>query len=177
MLLRKYISYAKKNAPPTLTDEAAKKVQEFYLETRAMGENPESPVPITARQLEALVRLAESRAKMALKKEITVDDAEAVIRLMTTSLKMVGIDRETMRADIDTIMVGKTKTQRERFDLIITLVRELGEGSKEGFVQIEKIVEAAAAQGIEKQFAMDAINKLVKEGVLFEPRQGIVKKA
>jgi hypothetical protein len=24
---------------------------------------------------------------------------------------------------------------------------------------------------------MDAINKLVKEGVLFEPRQGIVKKA
>jgi replicative DNA helicase Mcm len=177
MLLRKYISYAKKNAPPTLTDEAAKKIQEFYLETRAMGENPESPVPITARQLEALVRLAESRAKMALKKEITVDDAEAVIRLMTTSLKMVGIDRETMRADIDTIMVGKTKTQRERFDLIITLVRELGEGSKEGFVQIEKIVEAAAAQGIEKQFAMDAINKLVKEGVLFEPRQGIVKKA
>jgi replicative DNA helicase Mcm len=142
-----------------------------------MGENPESPVPITARQLEALVRLAESRAKMALKKEITVDDAEAVIRLMTTSLKMVGIDRETMRADIDTIMVGKTKTQRERFDLIITLVRELGEGSKEGFVHIEKIVEAAAAQGIEKQFAMDAINKLVKEGVLFEPRQGIVKKA
>ncbi|WXG43167.1 MAG: LAGLIDADG family homing endonuclease [Promethearchaeati archaeon SRVP18_Atabeyarchaeia-1] len=177
LLLRKYISYAKKNVPPVLTDEAAKKIEEFYLETRAMGENPESPVPITARQLEALVRLAESRAKMALKREITVDDAEAVIRLMTTSLKMVGIDRETMRADIDTIMVGKTKSQRERFDLIITLVRELGEGAKEGFVQVDKIVAAAAAQGIEKQFALDAINKLVKEGVLFEPRQGIVKKA
>jgi replicative DNA helicase Mcm len=176
-LLRKYISYAKKNAPPTLSDEAAKKIQEFYLETRAMGENPESPVPITARQLEALVRLAEARAKMALKKEITVDDAEAVIRLMTTSLKMVGIDRETMRADIDTIMIGTAKSQRERFDLIITLVRELGEGSKEGFVQIDRIVEAAAAQGIEKQFAMDAINRLIKEGILFEPRQGFVKKA
>jgi replicative DNA helicase Mcm len=176
-LLRKYISYAKKNPPPALTDEAAKKIQEFYLETRAMGENPESPVPITARQLEALVRLAESRAKMGLKKEITVDDAEAVIRLMTTSLKMVGIDRETMRADIDTIMVGRTKTQRERVDLIITLVRELGEGSKEGFVQIEKIVDAAAGQGVERQFALDTINRLIKEGVLFEPRQGIVKKA
>ena len=176
-LLRKYISYAKKNSPPMLTNEAAKKIQEFYLETRAMGENPESPVPITARQLEALVRLAESRAKMALKKEITIDDAEAVIRLMTTSLKMVGIDRETMRADIDTIMVGRTKTQRERVDLIITLVRELGEGSKEGFVQIEKIVEAAGAQGVERQFALDTINRLIKEGVLFEPRQGIVKKA
>jgi len=176
-LLRKYISYAKKNMTPVLTPEAAKKIREFYLETRAMGENPESPVPITARQLEALVRLAEARAKMGLKKEITVEDAEAVIRLMKTSLKMVGIDKETGRPDIDTIMVGKSKSQRERFDIILDLVRELGKESKDGIVPVEKVIDAARAQGVEEHFARAAVTQLIREGVLYEPKQGLVRKA
>jgi replicative DNA helicase Mcm len=176
-LLRKYISYAKKNMTPVLNPEAANKIKEFYLETRAIGENPESPVPITARQLEALVRLAEARAKMGLKKEITIEDAEAVIRLMKTSLKMVGIDKETGRQDIDTIMVGKSKSQRERFDIILDLVRELGKESKEGLVQVEKIIDAAKAQGVEEHFARAAVTQLIREGNLYEPKQGLVRKA
>lgn len=176
-LLRKYISYAKRNFTPSLTNEAAKKIQEFYLETRAMGENPESPVPITARQLEALVRLAEARAKMGLKKEITVEDADAVIRLMNASLKQVGIDRETGRSDIDTIMVGRTKSQRERIDLILRIVNELSGTSREGFIPVQRIVDAAVSQGVEEQYARDAIEKLLKEGVLFSSsKPGFVKK-
>jgi replicative DNA helicase Mcm len=176
-LLKKYISYAKRNFTPTLTPEASKKIQEFYLETRAMGENPESPVPITARQLEALVRLAEARAKMGLKKEITVEDADAVIRLMNASLKQVGIDTETGRSDIDTIMVGRTKSQRERIDLILRIVNELSGTSKEGFIPVQKIIDAAISQGVEEQYAKDAVDKLLKEGVLFSSsKPGFVKK-
>jgi replicative DNA helicase Mcm len=176
-LLKKYISYAKRNFTPTLTAEASKKIQEFYLETRAMGENPESPVPITARQLEALVRLAEARAKMGLKKEITVEDADAVIRLMNASLKQVGIDRETGRSDIDTIMVGRTKSQRERMDLILRIVNELSGTSKEGFIPVQKIIDAAISQGVEEQYAKDAVDKLLKEGILFSSsKPGFVKK-
>jgi len=176
-LLRKYISYAKRNMAPVLTTEAAKKIQEFYLETRAMGENPESPVPITARQLEALVRLAEARAKMGLKKEITIENVEAVIRLMKTSLKQVGIDRETGRQDIDTIMVGSSKSQRDRIDLVLKLVTEFAKEDKEGMVQVEKVVEAAAAQGVEKEYTRRTIDQLKRDGMLFEPKQGHVKKA
>jgi replicative DNA helicase Mcm len=176
-LLRKYISYAKRNFTPSLTPEAAKKIQEFYLETRAMGENPESPVPITARQLEALVRLAEARAKMGLKKEITIEDADAVIRLMNASLKQVGIDRETGRSDIDTIMIGRTKSQRERIDLILRIVNELSGATKEGFIPVQRIIDAAISQGVEEQYARDAVEKLLKEGVLFSSsKPGFVKK-
>jgi replicative DNA helicase Mcm len=127
--------------------------------------------------LEALVRLAEARAKMGLKKEITVEDADAVIRLMNASLKQVGIDTETGRSDIDTIMVGRTKSQRERIDLILKIVNELSGGSKEGFIPVQRIIDAAISQGVEEQYARDAVEKLLKEGILFSSsKPGFVKK-
>ena len=42
-------------------------------------------VPITVRQLEALVRLAESLAKMRLSAEATVNDVEEALRLFKVS--------------------------------------------------------------------------------------------
>ncbi|MHA1355989.1 MAG: hypothetical protein ACTSR1_12530 [Candidatus Heimdallarchaeota archaeon] len=59
-LLRKYISYAKVNSKPRLSQEAATRLEEFYLEMRKAGEASDSPIAITARQLESLVRLTES---------------------------------------------------------------------------------------------------------------------
>jgi replicative DNA helicase Mcm len=60
-LLRKYISYAKKNVNPKLTKEATDVIKEFYLSLRSLGYKTGS-VPITPRYLEGLVRLAESNA-------------------------------------------------------------------------------------------------------------------
>jgi len=60
-------------------------------------ETRESPVAITARQLESLVRLAEARAKVACRKVVTVEDAQAAILLMQKSLRQVGIDVTTGR--------------------------------------------------------------------------------
>ena len=65
-LLRKYIAYAKKYCKPRLSNEAAVKLREFYLELRAKGTSTDTS-PITTRQLEALVRLAEARAKVELR--------------------------------------------------------------------------------------------------------------
>ncbi len=49
-LLRKYISYSK-SVKPVLTDEALKRLNDFYLAMRAASETEGSPVAITARQL------------------------------------------------------------------------------------------------------------------------------
>lgn len=53
---------------------AAEIIQKFYLRLRDHS-NSADGTPITARQLESLVRLAEARARLELRDEITVQDA------------------------------------------------------------------------------------------------------
>jgi len=173
-LLKKYISYARKNIVPRLTLEAAERIRKFYLEMRSLGRESETAtIPITPRQLEALVRMAEARAKMALREEVTVDDAEAAIRLMRYVLERTAIDRETGRIDIDTIMTGKPLSQRERLmkliDIIREKVKEIG-----GAVKIEEIVEAAEEAGLDKKFVQIAIDRMLREGLLYEQRPGYI---
>ncbi|MHA1586511.1 MAG: ATP-binding protein, partial [Candidatus Heimdallarchaeota archaeon] len=79
-ILKKYISYAKLNSSPRLSDEAATRLEEFYLEMRKAGEASDSPIAITPRQLESLIRLTESHARMALRSEASIEDAEAAVR-------------------------------------------------------------------------------------------------
>jgi replicative DNA helicase Mcm len=99
-LMRKYVSYAK-SIKPVLSIDALKRLGDFYLAMRAASETEGSPVAITARQLESLVRVAEARARVALKKEVSADDAEAAIAIMKRSLEEVGIDISSYKMDID----------------------------------------------------------------------------
>ena len=64
--LRKYIAYAKKNIVPKLTDAAVEELKEYFIKMRASAGSGASAraVPISARQLEGLVRLSEGHAKM-----------------------------------------------------------------------------------------------------------------
>lgn len=51
-------------------------MQSFYLELRHDAGGPNDGAPITARQLESLVRLAEARARVDLRDTVTREDAE-----------------------------------------------------------------------------------------------------
>ena len=57
-LLRKYIAYAREYVHPLLNEEAKKEVEDFYLHLRQSQYSNDS-TPITPRQLESLVRLAQ----------------------------------------------------------------------------------------------------------------------
>ncbi|CAM6118553.1 unnamed protein product [Calypogeia fissa] len=83
-LLRKYIAYARQYVFPRLSDEASAVLKEFYLQLRKNA--GADGTPITARQLESLVRLAEARAKLELREEITKQDALDVVEIMKESL-------------------------------------------------------------------------------------------
>ena len=105
-LLRKYIAYAKRKVFPIMTDEARERITRFYLELRKSGEAENAPVAVTARQLEGLVRLAEACARMRLSDRVIIQDVERTINIVMTSLKQVGMDRETGKLDIDILTVG-----------------------------------------------------------------------
>lgn len=173
-LLRKYISYAK-TIQPELSDAALNKLRDFYLAMRAASESEGSPVAITARQLESLVRVAEARARAALRKEVTAEDADAAIALMKRSLEEVGIDMSSYKMDIDIIMTGKPKSVRDKLQLVLSTViameKETGTVERDALVtELEEKHKLSRAE-IERM-----IGQLLKEGTLYEPGEGRLKK-
>ncbi|WJX79236.1 DNA replication licensing factor mcm8 [Trifolium repens] len=84
-LLRKYIAYARSFVFPRMSKTAADIIQKFYLKLRDHNVSADG-TPITARQLESLVRLAEARARLDLRAEITAQDAMDVVEIMKESL-------------------------------------------------------------------------------------------
>jgi DNA helicase MCM8 len=84
-LLRKFIAYARRYCHPVLTKAAAGVLQKFYISLRQQHGNDES-VPITTRQLESLIRLAQARAKIELRETATQRDAEEVVQLMKDAI-------------------------------------------------------------------------------------------
>ena len=174
-LLRKYIAYSRRSITPTLTDEALNVVKEFYLGMRKSGERENAPVPITARQLESLIRLAEAHAKMALRDKVLAEDAQAAVRLVQVTLQQVGFDQETGQYDIDNIMIGRAKSQRDRLQAILAMIRELEKETPDG-VPIDKLIERAQLDGISEDFVRQAVFQLRdKDGLIFEPRPDKLK--
>jgi DNA helicase MCM8 len=58
-----------------MSKAAAAILKEFYLKLRNRSASADG-TPITARQLESLVRLAEARARVDLRDEVTEEDAQ-----------------------------------------------------------------------------------------------------
>ena len=177
-LLRKYIAYAKRNIKPRLSEEARRMISDFFVEMRrAAAENRETPIAITARQLEALIRLAEAHARMRLSTVATEEDAAEAIRLMRTMLESVGIDVESGSLDIDTIMTGKPKSRREKMILIEDIIKDLSSKSHSGCANVKEILSRAKEEGIEEEVTEKMLSQLLKEGILFEKTPGCYKKA
>ncbi|CAH0474509.1 unnamed protein product [Peronospora belbahrii] len=82
--LKKYIYYAKMRYQPVLTDSAIELISEGYAELRSQ-QNART-LPVTARSLETLIRLASAHAKARLSKTIDAVDAEKAISLISFAL-------------------------------------------------------------------------------------------
>jgi len=175
--LRKYISYAKK-VSPVLTDQAIKEIKDFYVSLRnsgTSGDDEVKPIPITPRQLEALIRLAEGSARVRLSKKITKADAKRAISLLKYCLMQVGFDPETGQIDIDVIQTGMSSSKRNKISVILHI---LDEAEKKGMktVPIEDIIAEAEEKKIERRDIDEVIERLKREGEVFEPKQGFIQK-
>jgi replicative DNA helicase Mcm len=173
-LMRKYVSYAK-TVKPVLGNEALKRLSDFYLAMRAASESEGSPVAITARQLESLVRVSEARARVALKKEVSGEDAEAAITIMKRSLEEVGIDLSSYKVDIDLIMTGKPKSVRDKLHVILSVLMEMEKET--GMVEKAALIsEMETKHKIPRSETDRMIGQLLREGTIYEPREGCLKK-
>ena len=110
-LFRKYIAYSRQRIKPILSEEAVDEIKRFYVDLRnkpVAGESTMRPIPISARQLQALIRMSEACAKLKLREVVTREDAKISIELMKYYLMEVGYDYESKTFDIDKATTGIT---------------------------------------------------------------------
>jgi replicative DNA helicase Mcm len=177
-IFRKYVAYAKQKIHPILSDEAVKEIREFYVKMRNAPVTADTTgnraIPISARQLEALVRLSEAHAKMRLSKRVTKDDAKIAIDIIKYYMMQVGYDSETKSFDIDRIAIGVSSSQRSKVILLRETISKLEErlGKFIPHEELEKELEGK----LSKDEIEDAIQKLIASGDVFIPRKGFVQR-
>ena len=171
-MLRKYVAYAKRTCFPILSPEAKDVLVGYYMRLRDLADS-NKPVPVTARQLEALVRLAEASARVRLAKKITADDAERVVRIVDTCLRQVAYDPKTGTFDIDKVTTGISKGKRDLIRAIKESIRENADVS--GRAQIAQIMDVLAQQGFGRDDVKKQMDYLLRSGEAMEPKNGVIK--
>ena len=174
--MKKYLAYARRLSPE-LTSEAIEKIKEFYVKIRNATSSEEGhvkSVPITARQLEAIVRIAQGYAKMRLETKVTEKYANEAIELLMYCLEKIGIDPKTGEMDIDRITTGVTTSVRASYRQVQMIIDSLEENSPE--ITYDEIMAEAQKQNIAKAEVDKVLDRLKNEGIIFEPRKNLFKK-
>ncbi|MEK6856921.1 MAG: minichromosome maintenance protein MCM, partial [Nanoarchaeota archaeon] len=176
--LKKYISYARQRINPVLTKEAVDEIKTFYVNLRNLpsyNEQELKPIPISARQLEALVRLSEGSARVRLSKKVTKKDALHAIETLKRCLMQVGFDPESGQIDIDRISTGISTSQRSKIVKIQALINELTKkvGKR---IPVDDIIMEASEQGISEEQVNEALDILKRDGTIYQPQPNIIEK-
>ncbi len=177
-LLKKYIAYARKNIHPVLSREAMDEILHYYVKMRkGLKRTTEAegvkPIPITARQLEALIRLAEAHARMRLSEIVTREDAREAIKLVEYTLRQIAVDEEGVM-DISILEVGKSARKINKVDKLLEIIEALQDQSEYG-APIDDIIKEAMRAGIDKKEVRKLIEDLKANSRIYEPRNGYYK--
>ncbi|KIM28949.1 hypothetical protein M408DRAFT_329001 [Serendipita vermifera MAFF 305830] len=121
--MKRYITYCKAKCAPRLSEEAANQLSNHFVIIRKQiqqverDNNERSSIPITVRQLEAIIRISESIAKIALQTSVQPHHVEEAIRLFkisTMDAVSVGSVEGLSRGQIHEEMTAIEKELRKR---------------------------------------------------------------
>ncbi|PSQ42110.1 AAA family ATPase [Halobacteriales archaeon SW_7_68_16] len=173
-LFRKYVAYAKQRCHPRMTEAAREAIQEFYVDLRVEGTGEDAPVPVTARKLEALVRLAEASARVRLSDTVEQADADRAIEIVRSCLEDIGVDPETGELDADIVETGTSKSQRDRIQTLKEVIEDVERDYDEG-APVDEIRERAEEIGVDPGNIEHEIEKMKQRGEVYEPSTGCLR--
>ncbi|NJE09609.1 helix-turn-helix domain-containing protein [Thermococcus sp. MAR1] len=178
-LLKKYIAYARKNVHPVLSREAMEEIKRYYVRMRKGFKRPGEddgvqPIPITARQLEALIRLSEAHARMRLSETVTREDARAAIAIIEDMIRKIAVDEEGT-LDVSILEVGKSSKKINKIDRMVDIIKSLESEGEFGAPE-DRIIEAAKQAGLGSENEIKKlINDLKRDARIYEPRAGFYR--
>merc|ERR1712217_780983 len=169
--LRKYISYCRSRCSPRIGADAAEVLKNHYISIRAAMKQDKATIPITVRQLEAIIRMSESLAKMELCEDVDVGHVEEALRMFIVStLDTANKDRGLV--GIDTM----TQEDKEELHKAEEQIRRLvPRGGRKNKFQLESLLVSAA--GVEERTARRAIHIMTHRGELQERANSTLQRA
>ena len=167
-ILTKYLSYAKR-IEPVLTQEAEDRILEYYMKMRNV--ESEGMITVTPRQLEGLVRLATARARLLMKNQVDVEDAERAIFLIQSMLEDAGVDVNTGQVDLG-VLQGRPHSEVSKMQLFMDVMKSL-EGDEKRPVEEKMFVKELVKTGkFTEEEARKYIKKLQRESAIYESKPG-----
>ena len=171
--LTTYISYARQNIQPVISEEASEELVRAYVALRKLGEDvraAERRITATTRQLESMIRLSEAHAKMRLSLEVSLDDVKEAVRLIKSAIKESATDPITGRIDMDLLGGFGVSERRRKGDLKTAIVAMLDELTRSGGGvrygdALRKLGEQSSIPTEPGEFA-EAVRALEQEGQL-----------
>ena len=164
-LLTDYVSFARSHVQPVLSDEAAEELVEGYVEMRRMG-GSRKVITATPRQLESLIRLSESLARMRLSVRVDRDDAKEALRLMRVAMQQSAVDPRTGTIDMDKILTGHSASDRQHRKVIadgITACLTSSSGRLRLSELVKMLAERDGSMALSVQEVRDAAMLLVEQ--------------
>ncbi|EQC38222.1 hypothetical protein SDRG_04649 [Saprolegnia diclina VS20] len=161
-LMKKFITYCRTRCAPRLGIEATQALQDFYVSVRdeVRTQTQEATIPITVRQLEALVRISESLAKMQLKPQATVEHVYEAIRMFRVSTMNAAKDGGTQG------MFGGFHEKAQEVEASILRTVQIGTR-----VETHALYSKLESQGHNPNAIQRAIRGMVQKGSLKQMNQ------
>ncbi|KAJ2451307.1 DNA replication licensing factor mcm8 [Coemansia sp. RSA 2424] len=166
LLLRKYVAYARKYVHPRLSPAATLKLKQFYLELRK-GHRAVDSTPITTRQLEALVRLAEARARAELREIVTEGDAENVIEIMKHSLFQTYEDEDGVM-DFGRSQMGTGTSRASDIKRFVERLHRISEETYNNMFTYDMLLRTATEMNLRFSNFQDVVDKLNNQSYLIK---------
>ncbi|CAL92457.1 DNA helicase [Halorubrum virus BJ1] len=178
-ILRKWVALAKRQPEPVFESEKVFEwLQESFNTLRGMhGYNEDSPVPVTFRKLEGIIRIAEADAKLEFSETIEMRHAKRAVNAIGDSMQDYA-KNEDGDLDADVQETGTSKTQKERFKAVANVIQEL-HSEYDGGVPREEVIERYR-EGIDENAGesvlRDTMDKMCfEEGTAIEPADGHIR--
>jgi replicative DNA helicase Mcm len=172
---RAYLALAKQEVFPTIEDDAvADRMIEHYVNLRMQGADEDNAVPVTARKLEAFLRLAESSARARFSSAVEIKDVERAERLVMSSLNDVGIDPETGEYDADVIETGTSTSQRKRMKRVLAVIRDVATDHG-GMAPEDEVIDVLEGMGTDEETALETFEELLNKGRIYSPKTDHLK--
>ena len=167
--LRKYIAFAKRHYHPNINQDVMALILEYYVQERQTfgrddtDEGGESNVvPITARALEALIRLTEAHARMFLREDATSEDAKVALAVFKHWREESGIEDESEFS-------GTTVKERNKSMIVKNIIRDIC-SENNNLAEINSIYNRALAKNIDELTVSNIIKQMRSSGILFQPK-------
>ena len=119
-----YISYARRFCHPKIPDYVVDELVAQYVLMRNMG-NSKKTITATPRQLESMIRIAESIAKMRLSDTVEKRDIDEAVRLIKAAMQQSATDPTTGEIDMDIIATGISTSTSDRVKQIVEIVSKI----------------------------------------------------